>query len=96
MAGAGVRVPTIDENRPADAMPQMHAVERHRGGDDLIGRKDSGDWSATLGDDQRKIGQSWFLDAAMQSGGTKADGRCNALRLVLAHADLRIEGRPEG
>jgi len=95
-AGAGVRVPAIDEDGPADAVSEVLAVERHRGGDDLIGRKDSSDWSAALGDDQRKIQQSRFLDAAMQTGGAKADGRCNTLGVVLAHADLRIEGWPEG
>jgi hypothetical protein len=73
-------------------MPQMLTVECHRRRGHLIGGKDSGDRTADFGDDQRKVEQAGFLDAAMHAGGAKAQWRRNASGVVLAHADVCIAG----
>ncbi len=73
-------------------MPQVVTVERDRRCDHLIRSKDSGDRTADFGDDQRKIEQAGFLDAAMHAGGAKAQWRRDASGVVLAHADVYIAG----
>jgi hypothetical protein len=71
-------------------MAEMILIEHDWSCHDLIFCKDTGNGTAAFRDDQRKIEQAGFLDAAMHTGGAKADRRCNASGVVLAHADLRI------
>jgi len=73
----------------------MQTVEDDRGGHHAIRGKQSGDRAAAFGEDQRKIQQACLLDAAVQTGGTKAQRGGNTLRIVSAHAAVCIEGRPE-
>ena len=70
----------------------MLAVERHRRCDHLIGGKDTGDRTADFGNDERKVEQAGFFDAAMHASGAKAQRRRNASGVVLAHADVCIAG----
>jgi hypothetical protein len=69
----------------------MISIQNDGSGNDLIFGEDAGDGTAALGDDQRKIKQARFLDAAMETGGAKAQRGCNTSRVVLAHADLRMQ-----
>ena len=80
--------------RWAAAMPRrpVQAFERNRCRDDPVGREHAADRAAAIRHNEREIESPCLLDAAMQAGGTKAQGRCNATRVVLAHGDLCIEG----
>jgi len=49
-SGAGVGVPAVDEDGPADALLQMQAIEHNWSSHDLIGGEHAGDGSLLLGD----------------------------------------------
>ena len=75
-AGTGVGVSAIDEEGAADALLEVQTIENDRRCYDLILREDSG--YRTLRSDTSSARSSCFFflfDAAVDSSGSKTDGR---------------------
>lgn len=69
--GAGIGVPTVDDNGPSLVSSQMKAIELHRRRHDTILGKHASNRAGHIGDDQGQVWNLGLFDAAMKTGCSK-------------------------